>query len=152
MILPHLSYCNIVWGNCGITILNRLFILQKRAIRVMCNVPPLSHSSPLFKKTNILTVYQINQLQVAIFMYSYFKGILPKSFNDVFTKNSAIHSYSTRAQGNLRLPLLKYNFSKTTIVFIGSKCWNSIPDELKSCPSLSAFKRKCKAYILRVDS
>ena len=34
LILPHLNYCNIVWGNSATTKLNSILLLQKRAIRV----------------------------------------------------------------------------------------------------------------------
>src|SRR2546425_11657606 len=34
LILPHLMYCNIVWGCAGKTLLDRLFILEKRGIRI----------------------------------------------------------------------------------------------------------------------
>ena len=29
LILPYITYCNIVWGNCGITKLNSILLLQK---------------------------------------------------------------------------------------------------------------------------
>ena len=32
MILSHLTYCNIVWGNCASYLLQKLILLQKRAI------------------------------------------------------------------------------------------------------------------------
>ena len=114
----------------------------------MCNAQPLSHSSPLFYQLNILTIYQLNQFQIAIFMYSYFKGSLPSIFDNIFNLNCAIHQHKTRAHGNVRLPLYKYNFSRTTITFVGSKGWNMVPNELKLCPTLSNFKKKFKSYIL----
>ena len=96
MILPYISYCNIIWGNCAAYLLNRVLILQKRAIRIINNVPPLTHTDPLYKKFKILKVSDINKLQVAVFMYSYFKNILPQTFNGLFIFNCAIHSHSTR--------------------------------------------------------
>ena len=35
LIKPHFDYCNIVWGNCGITLLNKIQKLQNRAARVL---------------------------------------------------------------------------------------------------------------------
>ena len=35
LIQPHFDYCNIVWGNCGITLRNKVQKLQKRAARVL---------------------------------------------------------------------------------------------------------------------
>ena len=38
LVLPHLSYCNIVWSINFSTHINRLFLLQKRAARVILNL------------------------------------------------------------------------------------------------------------------
>ena len=35
LIQPHFYYCNIVWGNCGITLLNKVQKLQNWAARVL---------------------------------------------------------------------------------------------------------------------
>ena len=35
LIQPHFDYCNVVWGNCGITLSNKIQKLQNRAIRVL---------------------------------------------------------------------------------------------------------------------
>ena len=35
LIHPHLNHCNTVWGNCGITLRNKLQKLQNRAARVL---------------------------------------------------------------------------------------------------------------------
>ena len=38
LLLPHLNYCAIVWANASPSIVNYVFLLQKRAIRIICNV------------------------------------------------------------------------------------------------------------------
>ena len=35
IIQPHFDYCNVVWGNCGITLQNKVQKLQNRAARVL---------------------------------------------------------------------------------------------------------------------
>ena len=39
LIYPYLSYCCIIWGNACVSTLNRVVILQKRAIRLVTNSP-----------------------------------------------------------------------------------------------------------------
>lgn len=147
MILPYISYCNIIWGNCALNLLHRILVLQKRAIRIINNVPPLAHTDLLFTKFKVLKVKDINKLQIAIFMYSYFSNRLPQTFKNIFTSNSAIHSHSTRISKNIRLPLYKYNFSRTTIKYTGAKNWNRMTTELKNSKSLSQFKYKYKNFL-----
>jgi len=35
IIQPHFDYCNVVWGNCGITVQNKVQKLQNRAAHVL---------------------------------------------------------------------------------------------------------------------
>ena len=104
MILPHLSYCNIIWGNCPKYLLQRLYLLQKRAIRIITKSPYLAHTNILFKNLNILTIFDLNVYCVAIFMYQYFKNVLPEIFNNSFTHQYSINRYPTRHSNDLYLP------------------------------------------------
>ena len=51
MILPHISYCIVIWGKCANYLLDRIFILQKRAIRIITNSHFLTSTDRLFLKT-----------------------------------------------------------------------------------------------------
>ena len=59
MILSHLTYCNIVWGNCASYLLQKLFLLQKRAIRAVTRSHFLAHTRELFLKLKILDILYI---------------------------------------------------------------------------------------------
>ena len=137
-------YSCIVWGHCADYLLDRVLKLQKRAVRIISNENPSSHTANLFKDLRILRIIELYELQIAIFMFSYFKDILPSNFNESFRLNSYFHFYDTRTSSQLRLPLYKYEFSRTTISFVGTKCWNAIPSNIKNMPTLSSFKRNYK--------
>ncbi|PSN57239.1 hypothetical protein C0J52_05007 [Blattella germanica] len=53
-VYPHLNYGILLWGNHSSA--KSLFILQKRAIRVIHGAPPRTHCKPLFIKLGILTL------------------------------------------------------------------------------------------------
>ena len=44
LILSHVLYCNIVWDNSSLTRFNSLFLLQKRAIRMITNSNYIYHA------------------------------------------------------------------------------------------------------------
>ena len=73
MILPYISYCNIICGSCALYLLNIILVLPKRAIRIINNVLPLSNTDVLFQKFKILSVADINKLNIYfiyIFLFS----------------------------------------------------------------------------------
>ena len=59
LFLPYLNYCNIIWGSTFLTHLEPLFLLQKRAARIVSGSPPRSHSAPIFQKLKILPIHSI---------------------------------------------------------------------------------------------
>lgn len=62
----HLNYCALVWANTTSTNLNRLKILQKRAIRAIENISYLEHTGQLFVKHKIVKandIYKFRLLQ-----------------------------------------------------------------------------------------
>ena len=84
LIYPYLTYCNIVWASTYHSHLDRLNILQKRIIRVVFLLPFLSSTKSTFVNNNLLNIYQIHSLQIALFMFSYDHNALPKIFTGFF--------------------------------------------------------------------
>src|SRR6218665_431025 len=80
LIFPYFSYCNIIWGSNYKTYLQNLITVQKRAIRLICNLPRYSSSKASFCKLNLLTLENINRYQILLFMFRYHHNLLPKSF------------------------------------------------------------------------
>ena len=54
-ILPHLSYCILIWGS-RIDGNHRLLLLQKKAVRIITNQDYIAHIEPLCKLLNVLKV------------------------------------------------------------------------------------------------
>ena len=103
LILSHINYCNIVWGNCSTTNINYLLLLQKRAIRNITNSSYLAHIEPLFHRLKTLRIQDIHTLQTGIFMYKYTHDQLPSLFQSIFNINSNIHTYPTRRSTDFHL-------------------------------------------------
>ena len=148
MILPHLTYCNIIWGNCAMTHLSRLITLQKYAIRIITNSKPRVHTGPLFRKLKLLKLYDLYVVQTARFMYLFKNEKLPSLFDSYFVQNKNIVIYSTRQSEDFRVPNYKYELSRSTIKYSGPITWNNLPKSQTQCSSLSIFTRQLKANII----
>ena len=69
LIYPFLIYGIIAWGNTYSTTLQPLFIFQKRAIRPMTFTIFHEHSSPIFRKLNIIKLDDLISYHIAVVMY-----------------------------------------------------------------------------------
>ena len=78
LVYSHLNYGIQVWGSACKTDLEKILILQKKAVRAMSgnrwyqtygNPGPLTHSNPLFKSLGILKIYDIYKLSIGKFIF-----------------------------------------------------------------------------------
>ena len=137
LILPYLNYGLLLWGNANKTYLNKVYKLQKRALRTISNSSYLSPSKPLFERYNALNIFDMYDKEAGIFMYKYNNNMLPHSFDGLFTEHQSNHSYNTRNKGDYQFHM----FRMRTILNTGPKIWNSLPKNVKCSKSISQFKR-----------
>ena len=91
----YLNYVNLAWGSTYLTNLKKLRSQQKHAIRIIYNKTKFEHTKELFKSANVLDLYKLNILSIAVFMHR----IHTKTSPPVFTGDFHIisHLYSTRS-------------------------------------------------------
>ena len=146
IILPHLNYCNEIWGNSYRVHTNKIFLLQKRAIRIISNSQYISHTLPIFVQLKTLPLFYLVKFNILMFMYKFHRGILPEIFNNMFKTNDLFHTYPTRNCQNLRKPITHLTIRTHSISFTGVHEWNSVSNELKSSTTLTRFKTLFKRF------
>ena len=144
---PYLTYCNLIWASAYVTNLERIYLLQKRAVRAISQADYKASSKPLFANLKILDVFSIYLLQVSSFMYLYHNDTLPIVFNQIFQPGNQIHQYSARYSDFYRPHSCTTNIKKFSILFQGPRIWNSLPSNIKSAPTFNIFKRVIKPFL-----
>ena len=94
LILPYINYGVLKWGNTCKIYLDKIFKLQKWAIRTISNSHYRSHTGPLFSKYNVLNVHDTFKVNLDIFMYKhhtinfrqFFQRILLNMFKHTITQ------------------------------------------------------------------
>lgn len=100
LILPHLNYSLLAWGY-GNT--NRIFKLQKRAIRIICNARHKSHTQQLFASLNLLTIDDIFLRLQLKFYYQLQHQSLPAYFDSFSVqRHEDVHTHNTRHKTDVR--------------------------------------------------
>ena len=84
LIYPYFIYGIVVWGNTYHHTTNPLYILQKKAIRIMTFSDFKEHTNPIFIDLKILKFHDLVQFQTAIFMLDFRYGNLPVVFNQFY--------------------------------------------------------------------
>ena len=68
---PYLTYCNHVWGCTYQTNRKQLFILQKKALRIMCGKRKMDSTEHIFSDFKMLKFIDINLYSTGRFMYKF---------------------------------------------------------------------------------
>ena len=155
LIQPYLNYCNIIWGSADKTIIEPLFILQKKAIRIVNRVHYLEHTKPLFETMKILTVHQIHDLNCLAFIYKCLHSNQYLDFKNEMTRNSDYHTYNTRNNSDFRLPCRDLKSIRQSFFYKGINLWNRLnynltiyKVNLQFKSNLLSFKKRIKHKIL----
>ena len=107
----YINYANIAWASTNKTNPEKLFGKQRQAARIIFNQDSFTHAHPLLKTLNALNIYQINLLQVLLFMHKIKTNSSPRIFLHQF--QTINHKYATRySRNNLKEPKRETNYAK----------------------------------------
>ena len=133
LIQPHFDYCNIVWGNCGITFLNKIQKLQNRAARVLTYSNYDANAGHFFELLGWENLASQQQIQRATMLYLCSK----------FERRET--AYNLRdSENKLNVPLPRSNYYKNSFSYSDATFWNSLPRDIIQAESLGLFKSLIK--------
>ena len=144
LIYSYLNYCNIIWGGAYDTVLKPLFILQKKAIRIISNSHYLEHTAPLFKSLKLLNIYQIFKYNCLLLVHKCTKANYFPEFKRKLQTCSSIHSHETRNNNKLRVPFEKLKLCQKSYKYISIRLWNDVNEDIKNIYSIITFKKKLR--------
>ena len=148
LIESNLNYCITAWGfNCG-----RLKLIQKKAIRIVCNSKYLGHSLPLLKKSGLLRLEDMFKLNMLKWYHKFINKKLPKYFENFDIKpQREIHEHDTRYKDTISPPVPRLHCSRRCLRNYISIIINSVPLNVSDkvhTHSLKGFSRYTKNYFL----
>lgn len=132
----RLSYGIMFWGMSHNA--DRIFKLQKMALRNIANATRRTSCRDLFKKFNILPLASIYILKTLIYV---------KTNINIFSKNNFNHDYNTRMGDDLLIPIHNLTTYEHNPLYIGIKLYNKLPLEIKSIHNINQFKNKLKSLL-----
>ncbi len=132
------------WGNTMNDNLNRILVLQKRIVRSMYFLHPLTHCAPYAAKANILFVNDLYYFHLCILAFKVFRK-LPMPDNISLKFHRPITGHNTRAV-NLNFVVLnsKLNIRRFSPVVNCIFIWNALSVECRSVSSLHMYKSQLK--------
>ena len=130
------------------SVLNKIIVLQKRAIRVINNLPFNEHTNEYFKSSEILKLNDIYNCQIGTYFYNTIHNRIDPVLSDNLRLQSDIHSHNTRNSNKYVIRRYQCKKSQNNIQYKGVKLWNSLPSSIISERNFSTFKKKLKSLFI----
>ena len=94
LIQPYFDYCIESWFGTSITNINKLCVLQKKAIRIINNLSFCSHTSNYFKLNSILKLNDYHSLQICSYLFKVLNFNYDPDLLAAINQHSHFHEYS----------------------------------------------------------
>lgn len=132
-----MSYGIILWGNAADR--EKIFILQKRAVRAIYKLGPRESLRDKFKEINILTFAS---------QYIYENILYVKKNISSFKKNSDVHNINTRHKDKLAVLVTRLHKVNNSYKGLCIRFYNKIPVDIQNLP-LQKFKSIIKQKLYK---
>jgi hypothetical protein len=137
----HLLYCINILSCTSQSNLNRIALLQKKAIRIISRAQYNAHTIPLFLINKILPLDKLILLHRLLFMHSIAYEYAPVTFASTWVKNNTRNiGHDLRNQDFFSMPLVRIeSFRKFPLYALASE-WNKLGDNIRLQHNRTTFK------------
>ena len=138
LLLPHITYACEVWGSTYPSILNKIVLIQKKALRIIYGLRYLDHCEHLFNR-KVMKLQKLVQLKISTFMYKIKNQHLPLAIQKLFPVNN--QPINSRQQSDFHLPYGRTHKKLHCLSYSGIRLWNTLPLGIRNSPKIVTFKR-----------
>lgn len=132
----HVSYGIMLWGNSTGAL--EVFLVQKRAIRLIAGIKQQISCKPFFRNFGILTLKSLYILNNLLHV--------KKNITNYDLRNS-LHSHNTRSGTDLNLPATRLEKGLKSHNFVQIRLFNKLPTNIRQLP-LKEFKSRITSLLL----
>lgn len=131
-----MSYGCVLWGNSFGA--RQIFLLQKKAIRIMTGIKPTQSCRPAFIKLGVITLPSL---------YIFRNVLYVKENLSMFNLRKDCHTYETRGRSNLDLPSFRLQKSLNSHRYLQVKFFNKLPQIAIDIP-IGVFRSKLRKWLV----
>lgn len=135
-IQSRLSYGAVLWGSKAYS--SKQFRIQRKAIRLTCDLPERNQCKESFEELEILTLPSNFVLQCLTYV--------EENLNN-FVEQGISHGHQSRGRNNSITNRYEYASTQQTFLFIGVKLFNSLSEQFRGLQNL-VFKRRLKILLI----
>lgn len=121
----HLYYCTLIWGNTTLSNLQKIFLVQKKALRSIENAAFLEHTEPLFHRHRIMKIHNIYKHKL---LRTYKNATLGRIelFEEIANLRENTISYPFRYHPPYHVPFSRTHYGKEKVDYVLATTLNEL--------------------------
>ena len=152
LLQPHIDYCCSAWYSAlNKKYKDKLCTFQRKMARFCLFLGPRDHVGmcELSSLSWLSVPNRVNYFK-ALHVFKIVNNKSVAYLNGMFTSTSDVHGYGTRSarDGKLYVPQVSSTQYQSTFCFTALQFWNSLPIQIRSCPTLGTFRAQVGNYLL----
>ena len=144
----NLEYGSALFTTASQSTIKPIIILQKKAIRLICQVGYREHTAELFKNEKLLRYEDIMTFNRCKLMFDYKHNNLPNIFTNTWRQNNQVHNYPLRNAMDYFIDNVSKPYLDKFPLFQFPRSWNSLPEEIKNIESRKLFCKELSSYLI----
>jgi hypothetical protein len=150
LVLSRIDYCNAALAGLPDSTLHRLQRVQNAAARLITDIKPWDHITPILKQLHWLPVKFRIKYKLCLTMHLIHTKQCPDYLeNTVWLTSESATREGLRSSDTLsyRKPRLRTTFGERAFSYAGPAEWNSLPLYIQSNPNTATFKKQLKTFL-----
>ena len=151
LVHSDLVYSAPVLASLNAAFIKRIFLKQKRALRIVYGGKFNCHTAPIFKKYNILPYPELLKFACLDFVWEFKCNKLPSTFSNAFYDTNPAapnHGYNLRVSNDFFVPICLNKTIERLPLFNYPRSWNQLDDSFKMSNRLDEILNEIKEDLM----
>ena len=149
-ISSKLAFCNSLLYGLSKSSLQKLQLVQNAAARVLTFSHKHEHISPILRKLHWLLIEQRIQYKILLLTFKILNNCAPSYLTDLLKAYKPTKILRSSGLNLLAKPSYNLNsYGKRAVSCPAPELWNSLPQNIRSCASVSIFKSLLKTWLFK---
>ena len=142
-VIPCITYCISVWGNCSPALFDKVEIIHARAASVINKLPSELSNKQSLAMANWQPLSYIYKRRILSLMHQIYYDNTQSDIKNLFVKKEQ-NVYDTREKLQFEVQRYKSETCRNSLRYRGPLILNSLSNELKKLQNITTFKSNLK--------